>query len=164
MTDNPSVPGPRRDMAIHTDRWTSGREHAPPCQNLPRPLLIATASRPGCTGPLDDLLTADTERTERLGKTRMPTRTAPLVSTRTKPPGHPSGRLTGGSHHCGPPARPPTATGQDTGGVRTARTHLLQPGDAQDQRGQHPAGTRRGVTSLTCKQRYVWIIDHYTLP
>ncbi|MEU5090582.1 DUF6042 family protein [Streptomyces sp. NPDC021356] len=54
--DNPSVPGPRRDLAMHNDWWASGWEHVLPCQGFPLTMLIATASQPGFTGSLDDLL------------------------------------------------------------------------------------------------------------
>ncbi|MEU4068233.1 DUF6042 family protein [Streptomyces wedmorensis] len=56
MTENPSVPGPRRDMAMHNDWWTSGWEHVLPCQGFALTMLIGTASQPGFTGSLDDLL------------------------------------------------------------------------------------------------------------
>ncbi|MFJ4868975.1 hypothetical protein [Streptomyces sp. NPDC088757] len=56
MTATPSVPAPRRDMAMHDDWWDSGREHALPRQGLPLTTLIGTASRPGFTGSPDDLV------------------------------------------------------------------------------------------------------------
>ncbi|MEV0280145.1 DUF6042 family protein [Streptomyces sp. NPDC050610] len=56
MTENPSVPGPRRDMAMHHDWWMSGWEHVLPRQGFPLTLLIGTASQPDFTGSLDDLL------------------------------------------------------------------------------------------------------------
>ncbi|MFE7116805.1 DUF6042 family protein [Streptomyces sp. NPDC057654] len=56
MTENSSVPGPRRDMAMHNDWWVSGWEHVLPRQGFPLTLLIGTASQPGFTGSLDDLL------------------------------------------------------------------------------------------------------------
>ncbi|GAA2482194.1 hypothetical protein GCM10010406_18020 [Streptomyces thermolineatus] len=56
MTENPSVPGPRRDMAMHNDWWASGWEHVLPRQGFPLTMLIGTASRPGFSGSLDDLL------------------------------------------------------------------------------------------------------------
>ncbi|WP_318212202.1 DUF6042 family protein [Streptomyces sp. SJL17-1] len=56
MTENPSVPGSRRDMAMHNDWWASGWEHVLPRQGFPLTMLISTASQPGFTGSLDDLL------------------------------------------------------------------------------------------------------------
>ncbi|MFI5828476.1 DUF6042 family protein [Streptomyces sp. NPDC051578] len=56
MTDNPLVPGPRRDMAMHNDWWASGWDHVLPRQGFPLTMLIGTASQPGFTGSLDDLL------------------------------------------------------------------------------------------------------------
>ncbi|MEV5491135.1 DUF6042 family protein [Streptomyces bobili] len=56
MSDNPSVPGPRRDMAMHNDWWASGWEHVLPRQGFPLTMLIGTASQPDFTGSLDDLL------------------------------------------------------------------------------------------------------------
>ena len=56
MTDTPSVPGPRRDLAMHNDWWTSGWEHVLPRQAFPLTMLIGTASQPDFTGSLDDLL------------------------------------------------------------------------------------------------------------
>ncbi|RVU15015.1 hypothetical protein EOT10_39990 [Streptomyces antnestii] len=56
MTDNPSVPAPRRDMAMHNDWWTSGWDHVLPRQGFPLTMLIGTASQPDFTGSLDDLL------------------------------------------------------------------------------------------------------------
>ncbi|MER5632859.1 hypothetical protein CP967_33650 [Streptomyces nitrosporeus] len=56
MTENPSVPGPRRDMAIHNGWWPSGWEHVLPRQGFPLTMLIGTASQSGFTGSLDDLL------------------------------------------------------------------------------------------------------------
>ncbi|GAA3387016.1 DUF6042 family protein [Streptomyces roseoviridis] len=56
MTENPSVPGPRRDLAMHNDWWVSGWEHVLPRQGLPLAMLIGTASHSGFTGSLDDLL------------------------------------------------------------------------------------------------------------
>lgn len=56
MTDNPSVPGPRRDLAMHPDWWTSGWEYVLPRQGFPLAMLIGTACQPGFTGCLDDLL------------------------------------------------------------------------------------------------------------
>ncbi|MFD4955194.1 DUF6042 family protein [Streptomyces sp. NPDC058451] len=56
MTENASVPGPRRDMAMHNDWWVSGWEHVLPRQGFPLTMLIGTASQPGFTGTLDDLL------------------------------------------------------------------------------------------------------------
>ncbi|MGW7433359.1 DUF6042 family protein [Streptomyces sp. NPDC054861] len=56
MTDDPLVPGPRRDLAVHNDWWTAGWQHVLPCQSFPLAMLIATASQPGFTGSLDDLL------------------------------------------------------------------------------------------------------------
>ncbi|MEU4081271.1 hypothetical protein DEJ45_00100 [Streptomyces venezuelae] len=56
MTDNPPVPGPRRDVAMHNDWWVSGWEHVLPRQGFPLTMLISTACQPGFTGSLDDLL------------------------------------------------------------------------------------------------------------
>lgn len=56
MTENPSVPGPRRDMAMHNDWWASGWDHVLPRQGFPLTMLIGTASQSGFTGSLDDLL------------------------------------------------------------------------------------------------------------
>jgi hypothetical protein len=47
MTDNPRVPGPRRDMVMHNDWWASGREHVLPRRGFPLTTLIGTASRSG---------------------------------------------------------------------------------------------------------------------
>ncbi|MEU0626400.1 DUF6042 family protein [Streptomyces sp. NPDC005989] len=56
MTENPSVPGPRRDMAMHNDWFVSGWDHVLPRQGFPLAMLIGTASQPGFTGSLDDLV------------------------------------------------------------------------------------------------------------
>lgn len=56
MNENSSVPGPRRDMAMHNDWWASGWDHVLPRQGFPLTMLIGTASQPGFTGSLDDLL------------------------------------------------------------------------------------------------------------
>lgn len=56
MNENSSVPGPRRDMALHNDWWASGWDHVLPRQGFPLTMLIGTASQPGSTGSLDDLL------------------------------------------------------------------------------------------------------------
>ncbi|MER5774147.1 DUF6042 family protein [Streptomyces sp. NPDC002039] len=56
MTENLSVPGPRRDLAMHNDWWASGWEHVLPRQALPLTMLIGTASQSDFTGSLDDLL------------------------------------------------------------------------------------------------------------
>ncbi|WP_244313489.1 DUF6042 family protein, partial [Streptomyces zinciresistens] len=56
MTDTPSVPGPRRDLAMHNDWWASGWDHVLPRQGFPLTMLIGTASQPGFTGSLDELL------------------------------------------------------------------------------------------------------------
>ncbi|GGV53153.1 DUF6042 family protein [Streptomyces spectabilis] len=56
MADNSSVPGQRRDMSMHNDWWASGWEHVLPRQGFPLTMLIGTASQPGFTGSLDDLL------------------------------------------------------------------------------------------------------------
>ncbi|GGN61343.1 hypothetical protein GCM10012285_60140 [Streptomyces kronopolitis] len=56
MTENASVPGPRRDLAMHNDWWPAGWEHVLPRQGLALTMLIGTASQPGFTGSLDDLL------------------------------------------------------------------------------------------------------------
>ncbi|MFD9860122.1 DUF6042 family protein [Streptomyces alboflavus] len=56
MTENPSVPAPRRDMAMHNDWWATGWEHVLPRQGFPLTMLISTASQPGFTGSLDDVL------------------------------------------------------------------------------------------------------------
>ncbi|WP_052869782.1 DUF6042 family protein [Streptomyces niger] len=56
MTEKASVPGPRRDMAMHNDWWVSGWEHVLPRQGFPLTMLIGTASQPGFTGSLDDLV------------------------------------------------------------------------------------------------------------
>ncbi|MFG3529984.1 DUF6042 family protein [Streptomyces sp. NPDC047917] len=56
MTENASVPESRRDLAIHNDWWASGWAHVLPRQCFALTMLIGTASQPGCTGSLDDLL------------------------------------------------------------------------------------------------------------
>ncbi|MET8221135.1 DUF6042 family protein [Streptomyces hirsutus] len=56
MTENPSVPGPRRDMAMHNDWWASGWDHVLPRQCFPLTMLIGTAIQSGFTGSLDNLL------------------------------------------------------------------------------------------------------------
>ncbi|MEU1021294.1 DUF6042 family protein [Streptomyces sp. NPDC005904] len=56
MTEKASVPGPRRDLAMHNDWWASGWEHVLPRQGFPLTMLIGTACRPGFTGSLADLL------------------------------------------------------------------------------------------------------------
>jgi hypothetical protein len=56
MTDDTSVPGPRRDLAMHNDWWNAGWEHVLPRQGFPLTMLLATASHSGFTGSLDDLL------------------------------------------------------------------------------------------------------------
>ncbi|MFC7220365.1 DUF6042 family protein [Streptomyces polyrhachis] len=56
MTEKASVPGPRRDMAMHNDWWVSGWEHVLPRQGFPLTMLIGTACQPGFTGSLDDLV------------------------------------------------------------------------------------------------------------
>ncbi|MFD5748980.1 DUF6042 family protein [Streptomyces sp. NPDC127033] len=56
MTEKASMPGPRRDMAMHNDWWVSGWEHVLPRQGFPLTMLIGTACQPGFTGSLDDLL------------------------------------------------------------------------------------------------------------
>ncbi|WUS95164.1 hypothetical protein OHA46_00030 [Streptomyces sp. NBC_00708] len=45
MTENPSVPGPRRDLAMHNDWWASGWDHILPRQSFPLTMLIGTASQ-----------------------------------------------------------------------------------------------------------------------
>ncbi|RSS46447.1 DUF6042 family protein [Streptomyces sp. WAC08241] len=56
MTETPSVPGPCRDMAMHNGWWEAGWEHVLPRQGFPLTMLIGTASQPGFTGSLDDLV------------------------------------------------------------------------------------------------------------
>ncbi|MYR74200.1 hypothetical protein GTW49_18435 [Streptomyces sp. SID4925] len=56
MMENPSVPGQRRDMAMHNDWFVSGWEHVLPRQALALTMLVGTAAQPGVTGSLDDLL------------------------------------------------------------------------------------------------------------
>ncbi|WP_432087547.1 DUF6042 family protein [Streptomyces sp. bgisy095] len=56
MTENPSVPGPRRDFAMHNGWWGSGWTHVLPRQAFPLTMLISTASQPDFTGSLDELL------------------------------------------------------------------------------------------------------------
>lgn len=56
MTEKASVPGPRRDLAMHNDWWVSGWEHVLPRQGFPLTMLIGTACQPGFTGSLDDLV------------------------------------------------------------------------------------------------------------
>ncbi|MEU9403585.1 DUF6042 family protein [Streptomyces sp. NPDC048242] len=56
MTENPTAPGPRRDLVVHNDWWASGWEHVLPRQGFPLMMLIGTASQPGFAGSLDDLL------------------------------------------------------------------------------------------------------------
>lgn len=53
MNENAPVPGPRRDLAMHNDRWPSGWEHVLP--GFPLTMLIGTESQPDFTGSLDDL-------------------------------------------------------------------------------------------------------------
>lgn len=56
MAENPSVPGPRRDMAMHNDWFVSGWDHVLPRQGFPLTMLIGTACQPGFIGSLDDLV------------------------------------------------------------------------------------------------------------
>ncbi|WP_433544324.1 DUF6042 family protein (plasmid) [Streptomyces sp. CA-294286] len=56
MTENPSVPGPCEDLALHNDWFVSGWEHVLPRQGFALTMLIGTASQSGLTGSLDDLL------------------------------------------------------------------------------------------------------------
>ncbi|KAA6215647.1 DUF6042 family protein [Streptomyces filamentosus] len=56
MSENPSVPGQRRNIMMRNDWWATGWEHVLPRQGLPLTMLIGTASQPGCTGSLDDVL------------------------------------------------------------------------------------------------------------
>ncbi|MFJ3581713.1 DUF6042 family protein [Streptomyces sp. NPDC090127] len=56
MTEKASVPGSRRDLAMHNDWWVSGWEHVLPRQGFPLTMLIGTACQPGFTGSLDDLV------------------------------------------------------------------------------------------------------------
>ncbi|MFI0813744.1 DUF6042 family protein [Streptomyces echinatus] len=56
MTENPSVPEPRRNLAVHNDWWASGWDYVLPRQGFPLTMLIGTASQPGFTGSLDELL------------------------------------------------------------------------------------------------------------
>lgn len=56
MTEHASVPESRRDLVIHNDWWGSGWDHVLPRQSFALTMLIGTASQPGCTGSLDDLL------------------------------------------------------------------------------------------------------------
>lgn len=56
MTENASVPGRGRDLAMHNDWFVAGWEHVLPRQGLALTMLIGTASQPGATGSLDDLL------------------------------------------------------------------------------------------------------------
>ncbi|QCX73847.1 hypothetical protein C9F11_00720 [Streptomyces sp. YIM 121038] len=56
MTDNPSVPGPRRDLAMHNDWFASGWDHVLPRQGFALTMLIGTACQPGFAGSLDDLV------------------------------------------------------------------------------------------------------------
>ncbi|GAA2065025.1 hypothetical protein GCM10009801_10010 [Streptomyces albiaxialis] len=69
MTENPSVPGPPRDLAMHNDWWVSGWEHVLPRQGFPLTMLIGTASQPGSTGSLDDLLQEILTSLDRLAAT-----------------------------------------------------------------------------------------------
>ncbi|MGW6309101.1 DUF6042 family protein [Streptomyces niveus] len=43
-------------MAVHNDWWASGWDHVLPRESFPLTMLIGTASQPGFTGSLDDLL------------------------------------------------------------------------------------------------------------
>ncbi|MGA5045266.1 DUF6042 family protein [Streptomyces arboris] len=56
MTDSSTVPGPRRDLAMHNDWFVSGWDHVLPRQGFPLTMLIGTACQPGFTGSLDDLV------------------------------------------------------------------------------------------------------------
>ncbi|WP_329460848.1 DUF6042 family protein [Streptomyces sp. NBC_01431] len=56
MTENASVPGSRRDLAMHNDWWPAGWEQVLPRQGLALTMLIGTACQPGFTGSLDDLV------------------------------------------------------------------------------------------------------------
>lgn len=51
MTENPSVPEPRRDLAMHNDWWASGWDHVLPRQGFPLTMLIGTASKPVSRAP-----------------------------------------------------------------------------------------------------------------
>ncbi|MFI5802022.1 DUF6042 family protein [Streptomyces sp. NPDC051561] len=55
MTANPSVPGPRPDLAMHNDWFPSGWDHVLPRQGVALTMLIGTASQ-GFTGSLDELM------------------------------------------------------------------------------------------------------------
>lgn len=44
MTENASVPGRGRDLAMHNDWWASGWDHVLPRQGFPLTMLIGTAS------------------------------------------------------------------------------------------------------------------------
>ncbi|MEU8893550.1 DUF6042 family protein [Streptomyces sp. NPDC048442] len=55
MTANASVPGPRRDLAMHNDWFPSGWDHVLPRQGFPLTMLIGTACH-DFTGSLDDLV------------------------------------------------------------------------------------------------------------
>ena len=52
---NPSA-GQCRDLSLHNDWFVSGWEHVLPRQALALTMLMGTASQPGVTGSLDDLL------------------------------------------------------------------------------------------------------------
>ena len=66
MTENPLVPGPGRDLAMHNDWWAPGWDHVLPRQGFPLTMLIGTASQPGFTGSLDDLLQWSAQTHERV--------------------------------------------------------------------------------------------------
>ncbi|MET9777836.1 DUF6042 family protein [Streptomyces sp. NPDC006367] len=55
MTENPSVPGPRRDMVMRNDRWDSGWNHVLPRQGFPPTMRIS---------PLDRLAAATGQNTD----------------------------------------------------------------------------------------------------
>ncbi|WP_031487965.1 DUF6042 family protein [Streptomyces bicolor] len=61
MTENPSVPGPRRDLAMHNDWWASGWDHVLPRQGFPLTMLIGIASQPDFTGSLERLAAATSQ-------------------------------------------------------------------------------------------------------
>ncbi|MEU7384200.1 MULTISPECIES: hypothetical protein [unclassified Streptomyces] len=62
MSDNPSVPGPRRDMAMHNGWWASGWDHVPvPGQDAHRYGILQPRTSPRGHQLLDELLEKPTE-------------------------------------------------------------------------------------------------------
>ncbi|MFG2576316.1 DUF6042 family protein [Streptomyces sp. NPDC048481] len=114
MTENLSVPGPRRDLTMHNDWWASGWDHVLPRQGFPLPMLIGTASQTLRTGPLVD----------------------GLINHLADDLSEPQETLTSLD-------RLAAATSRHAGDVRVALAELVRSGDAREQRGQEPADAER---------------------